>query len=62
VVNAAAVAYVLVMVVLLTRPPNQEAGQALAATVTVLVVAWHAGVKRVFRGPAQLAGASAPRP
>jgi hypothetical protein len=54
-VSAVAVAYVGVMVVLLTRPPNQEAGYALAGTVALLVVAWHAGVKRVFRGPAPLA-------
>lgn len=50
-VNGAAVAYVAAMLVLLTLPPNQDAGYAFAGTLAVLLAAWHLGVKRRFRGP-----------
>ena len=39
------------MVVVMSLPPNQLAGQTFGATCAVLLIAWFAGVRRHFKGP-----------
>jgi amino acid transporter len=53
-INAVAVGWVAFMLVLLSLPPNEAAGEAFAATAVVLAIAWFAGVRTRFRGPAGL--------
>lgn len=55
VVNTVAVAWVALMLVLLSLPPNELAGMTFAATCLVLGIAWFAGVRTVFKGPRHLA-------
>jgi amino acid transporter len=50
-INVVALLWVAVVVVVMALPPNESAGVALAVTVGVLVVAWFAGVRKVFAGP-----------
>ncbi|MFT3839676.1 MAG: amino acid permease [Myxococcaceae bacterium] len=50
-VNVVALLWVAAVVVLMALPPNESAGIALGVTVVLLVVAWFAGVRRVFGGP-----------
>lgn len=52
VLNVVAVGWIAFMVVLMSLPPNALAGQTFMATCLVLLVAWFAGVRRHFKGPA----------
>lgn len=40
------------MVVVMSLPPNQLAGQTFLGTCAVLVIAWFGGVRKRFKGPA----------
>jgi hypothetical protein len=40
------------MLVLMSLPPNGVPGLTFLGTIAVLVVAWFAGVRKVFKGPA----------
>ncbi len=59
-VNTVAVIWVAFMLVLLSLPPNEAAGEAMAATVGVLAIAWFAGVRHRFKGPAVLTRSDLP--
>ena len=51
-VNGVALLWVAFMLVVMSLPPNGKAGLTFLATIVLLVVAWFAGVRRRFRGPA----------
>lgn len=51
-INVVAVLWVLFMVVVMSLPPNQLAGQTFLGTCAVLVIAWFGGVRKRFKGPA----------
>jgi amino acid transporter len=57
VVNVVAVVWVAFMLVLLSLPPNELAGEACVATGVVLALAWYGGVRTRFKGPAGLGAA-----
>ncbi len=50
-VNWVALLWVAAAVVVMALPPNENAGYALGITVALLLGAWFAGVRKVFKGP-----------
>jgi amino acid transporter len=50
-VNVVALLWVAAVVVVMALPPNESAGIALAVTIGLLLLAWFAGVRKVFGGP-----------
>ncbi|MBI2392129.1 MAG: amino acid permease [Deltaproteobacteria bacterium] len=51
VVNALALAWVALVMILFVLPPNQLAGYTFAGCLVVLAVYWHAFMKQRFHGP-----------
>ena len=51
-INVIAIAYTILIAVVLVMPPNQLAGKTLAGVIGVLVVMYWVSVRRKFAGPA----------
>jgi amino acid transporter len=59
-INAVAVAWVGIVMVLFVLPPNQLAGYTFAGALAALAVYWFGFMRARFRGPQALASARAP--